>query len=128
LNELIGSGELRIEPASYRDQLTADTEDVPIEGWWDTLASLGYGTDGPNYQRWWVNNDRRVHVVGENSLRSHAVLWPAMLLSAGLPLPTDIRVHDAVITEPIRQYGADAARRHIRRDLVYAVYGRLVSS
>ena len=27
-------------------------------------------------------------------LRFHAVYWPAILLSAGEPLPTDILVHD----------------------------------
>jgi methionyl-tRNA synthetase len=116
LRELISSGQLRIEPARYRDLLEDDSEDVPIEGWWDKLASyinsIGYGTDGPNYRRWWVDNDHRVHVVGEDALRLHAVLWPAMLLSAGLPLPTDIRVHDSVISDiaPAQRYGTDAVR------------------
>jgi methionyl-tRNA synthetase len=32
--------------------------------------------------------------VGKGVLRFHAVYWPAILLSAGLPLPTDILVHD----------------------------------
>jgi len=35
-----------------------------------------------------------VHLVGKGVLRFHAVYWPAILLSAGEPLPTDILVHD----------------------------------
>jgi methionyl-tRNA synthetase len=35
-----------------------------------------------------------VHLLGKGVLRFHAVYWPAMLLSAGLPLPTDVLVHD----------------------------------
>ncbi len=36
----------------------------------------------------------RTHVVGKGVLRFHAVYWPAILLSAGEPLPTEIFVHD----------------------------------
>ena len=33
-------------------------------------------------------------MLGKGVVRFHGVYWPAMLLSAGLPLPTDIFVHD----------------------------------
>jgi methionyl-tRNA synthetase len=60
--------------------------------WFDAL--LGYisalaepGTN-PNLsesiEKWWPIN---VHIIGKDILRFHAVYWPAMLLSAGLPLP-----------------------------------------
>jgi methionyl-tRNA synthetase len=66
--------------------------------WWDALGNyltaLGYGTEGRDYRRWWTEADRRVHLVGKGVLRFHAVYWPAILLSAGEPLPTDILVHD----------------------------------
>ncbi len=69
--------------------------------WWDALGNyitaLGYGASGAraaDYQRWWVEADRRVHLVGKGVLRFHAVYWPAILLSAGAPLPTEIVVHD----------------------------------
>ncbi len=74
--------------------------------WWDALGnyvtSLNYGASGRgahdersgDYQRWWAGADRRVHVVGKGVLRFHAVYWPAILLSAGVPLPTEIFVHD----------------------------------
>jgi methionyl-tRNA synthetase len=132
LHDLISSGELRIEPASRRNEvlgfIAGGLEDfsasrsvtrargwgigVPgdpsqvIYVWWDALGnyitSLNYGAQsdgasssrGADYRRWWTGADRRVHVVGKGVLRFHAVYWPAILLSAGEPLPTEIFVHD----------------------------------
>jgi methionyl-tRNA synthetase len=78
-----------------------DDPDQVIYVWWDALGnyitSLNYGSPGArsaSYERWWARADRRVHVVGKGVLRFHAVYWPAILLSAGLPLPTEIFVHD----------------------------------
>ncbi len=68
--------------------------------WWDALGnyitSLDYGAgpDAAAFRTWWRDSDQRVHVIGKNILRFHAVYWPAMLLSAGLPLPDEILVHD----------------------------------
>jgi methionyl-tRNA synthetase len=81
---------------------------IPVPGdpgqviyvWWDALGnyitSLGYGDgeDAPEFRRWWAGPGERIHVAGKGVLRFHAVYWPAMLLSAGLPLPTAIYVHD----------------------------------
>ena len=65
--------------------------------WWDALGNyvtaLDYGTDGDAYRHWWCDADERVHVIGKGILRFHAVYWPAILLSAGEPLPTKICVH-----------------------------------
>ncbi|MEU6374919.1 methionine--tRNA ligase [Streptomyces sp. NPDC046909] len=76
-----------------------DDPDQVVYVWWDALGnyvtSLGHGTDDPAYDEWWAaDGGRRVHLVGKGVVRFHAVYWPAMLLSAGLPLPTDILVHD----------------------------------
>ncbi|GGL94797.1 hypothetical protein GCM10010129_43350 [Streptomyces fumigatiscleroticus] len=124
LHRLISDGELRIEPAVRRNEVLAliegglhdisvsrshgrargwgipvpDDPDQVVYVWWDALGnyvtSLGYGTDDPAYDRWWADGERRVHLAGKGVVRFHAVYWPAMLLSAGLPLPTDILVHD----------------------------------
>ena len=81
---------------------------IPVPGdpgqvvyvWWDALGnyvtSLGYGAGSADFDRWWgaSGDGRRVHLAGKGVLRFHAVYWPAMLLSAGLPLPTDVLVHD----------------------------------
>jgi methionyl-tRNA synthetase len=124
LREAITSGRLRIEPAGRRNEvlalIEAGLEDfsasrpaarargwgVPVPGdpgqviyvWWDALGNyitaLGYGSDDREYQQWWAGDGRRLHLLGKGVLRFHAVYWPGMLLSAGLPLPTDIFVHD----------------------------------
>ena len=65
--------------------------------WWDALGNyltaLDYADDGENFGRWWTGASRRVHLLGKGVLRFHAVYWPAMLLSAGEAVPTDIVVH-----------------------------------
>ena len=75
-----------------------DDPDQVIYVWWDALGNYitapGYGTDSGLYQHWWRESDRRIHLAGKGVLRFHAVYWSAILLSAGLPLPTDILVHD----------------------------------
>ena len=124
LHDLISDGRLRIEPAARRNEvlsfIAGGLEDfsasrstarargwgIPVPDdpgqviyvWWDALGNyitaLGYGTGGEQYQRWWGEASRRIHLAGKGVVRFHAVYWPAILLSAGLPLPTDILVHD----------------------------------
>ncbi|MEU2295623.1 methionine--tRNA ligase [Streptomyces bacillaris] len=65
--------------------------------WIDALTNyinvLAWQRDTPEYRRYWAEAQRRVHVVGKGVTRFHVVYWPAMLMSAGLPLPTDVVVH-----------------------------------
>lgn len=65
--------------------------------WFDALTNYvtapGYATGADPFRRYWLGHGRRVHVIGKDIVRFHAVYWPAMLLSAGLPTPTTIVVH-----------------------------------
>jgi methionyl-tRNA synthetase len=167
LHELIGGGELRIEPAARRNEVLGfvaggledfsvsrsrtrargwgiavpDDPDQVIYVWWDALGNyltaLGYGDqnggEAEAYRRWWRGAGRRVHVIGKNILRFHAVFWPAILLSAGEPLPTDILVHDFLtangrrlskssgnVVDPValtERYGSDALRWWLLREV-----------
>jgi methionyl-tRNA synthetase len=92
-----------------------DPEQV-IYVWFDALTNyltgLGYGSsDDTNYQRWWVGEGERIHVIGKGIVRFHTVYWIAFLLSAGLPLPTQILVHDYLTVDgtKIAKSGAQAA-------------------
>lgn len=79
---------------------------VPVPGdesqimyvWVDALSNyitaLDYSTDGELYGEFWKSDGERVHVIGKGILRFHAIYWPAMLLSADLPLPTTIYAHE----------------------------------
>ncbi|MEV6211252.1 methionine--tRNA ligase [Kitasatospora sp. NPDC051914] len=48
------------------------------------ITAAGYGTDNARFEELWPAS---VHLVGKDILRFHAVIWPAMLMAAGLPLP-----------------------------------------
>jgi methionyl-tRNA synthetase len=163
LHDLITSGALRIEPAERRNEVLAQiaaglpdfsvsrsTErahgwGIPVPGdpsqviyvWFDALvnyvSALGYGTGGPDLERWWTGAGRRIHLAGKGVVRFHAVYWPAILLSAGLPLPTDILVHDYLTADGQKisksggatvdpavlaaQYGTDAVRWWLLREV-----------
>ncbi len=62
--------------------------------WFDALinyiAAIGYGSDDERFNRWWPAD---LHVVGKDITRFHAVVWPAMLMSAGLALPGRVFGH-----------------------------------
>ena len=62
--------------------------------WFDALinyiAAVGYGTDEERFRAWWPAD---LHVVGKDITRFHAVVWPAMLMSAGLALPRRVFGH-----------------------------------
>jgi methionyl-tRNA synthetase len=121
--------------------------------WFDALANylsvLGF-PDGEAFTRYWQEASDRWHVIGKDILRFHAVYWPAILLSAGLQLPTSIRAHGFVTShgqklgkslgntiDPFRlvaKYGVDAVRYYLlghlhttkdsdfREDLLRAAY------
>ncbi len=63
-----------------------DTHTIYV--WFDALInywSATYGTD----DLWPAD----VHIVGKEIFRFHAVIWPAMLMAAGLPLPKKVFAH-----------------------------------
>ena len=77
--------------------LPADPQQT-IYVWFDAL--LGYMTalldpgveptlDNALAQKWPIN----LHLIGKDILRFHAVYWPAMLMSAGLPIPDRVFAH-----------------------------------
>ena len=65
--------------------------------WFDALlnyiTAIGYGTDQARFESLWPAD---VHVIGKDITRFHCALWPAMLLSAGLPLPKRVFGHGFV--------------------------------
>ena len=85
-----------------------DDPDHRIYVWFDALTNYitgaGFPDDPDAFAKWWPAD---VHVIGKNITRFHCLYWPAMLMSAGLPLPTPglrPRLH-------ARQGRQDVARR-----------------
>lgn len=115
---------------------------VPVPGddsqimyvWCDALSNyltgLGYGTGEEKMDFWPAD----LHVIGKDILRFHALIWPAMLLSAELGLPKSIFVHGFILSggrrmsktlgnviDPfglVEEYGADALRYYLLREVM----------
>ncbi len=121
--------------------------------WCDALtnyiSALGYGNDyichsreggnpllpqsanlANNFQKYWPAD---IHLIGKDILRFHAAIWPAMLISTGLPLPKKIFVHGFITSdgqkiskslgniidpfEVIDKYGVDALRYYLLKEI-----------
>ncbi len=94
------------------------------------LTAVGYGTDKKKCDKWWPAN---IHLVGKDISRFHCILWPAMLMSAGIPLPRAVYVHGFMTAdgkkmskstgnvvdafEVFSKYGSDAARYYLLREI-----------
>src|SRR5690606_34946265 len=61
--------------------------------WFDALlnyvTATGYGADEEQFARRWPGT----HIVGKDILRFHAVIWPAMLMAAGVEVPEHVFAH-----------------------------------
>ena len=62
--------------------------------WLDALTNyitaLGWPDEPEKYDKYWPAD---VHLVGKEIVRFHSIIWPAMLMSAELPLPKQVRGH-----------------------------------
>ncbi len=104
--------------------------------WFDALlnyvTAVGYpAVDG----RW----PAKLHLIGKDILRPHAVYWPIMLHALGLPLPTTIAAHGwwlvggekmskskGNIVDPqavVAEYGVDAYRYFLLREVPFGQDG-----
>ena len=75
---------------------------IPVPGdpkhvmyvWFDALTNYWTALQGSDTAKpFWGDDSRIVHVVGKDILRFHAVYWPAVLMSAGVRLPTTVYAH-----------------------------------
>ncbi|HPW46080.1 MAG TPA: methionine--tRNA ligase [bacterium] len=101
--------------------------------WFDALinyiTAVGYGSNEENFKKWWPAD---IHVIGKDITRFHCVIWPAMLMSAGLELPKTVFGHGFVylkgekmskslgnVVKPmdiIGKFGADPLRYYLMRE------------
>ena len=124
---------------------------VPVPGdpsqimyvWVDALSNyitaLDFANNGTLYETFWKGDGERTHVIGKGILRFHAVYWPAMLLSANLPIPTTIYTHEYLtvngqkmskslgnIIDPndlVARYGVDGTRYLLLSSLPFSKDG-----
>lgn len=102
--------------------------------WGDALpnyiSAIGYKKETKQFKKFWPAD---VHCIGKDILKFHALIWPAMLLSAGLALPKTIFVHGFITVagqkiskslgngvdpfDLVDKYGADAVRYFLLREI-----------
>ena len=108
--------------------------------WVDALSNyitaLGYENDRyHDYKDWWPG----VNIVGKEIVRFHSIIWPAMLMSLGEPLPKKVFGHGWLlldggkmskskgnVVDPYilaRQFGVDALRFFLMRTFPFGSDG-----
>jgi methionyl-tRNA synthetase len=111
--------------------------------WIDALlnyySALAYARGGEDLRdRFWPAD---VHLIGKDILKFHAVIWPAMLMAAGIEVPRRVGIHGFLllgehkmskslgnVIEPFRVaelYGADALRFYVIREVSFGSDGEV---
>ena len=108
--------------------------------WFDALinyaSAVGLGSDPERADRWWPAD---LHLIGKDITRFHTVIWPAMLLSAGLPLPKKVFAHGfmtlagqrmsksaGTLVDPLiaaERHGVDPLRLFLAKEMVFGEDG-----
>jgi methionyl-tRNA synthetase len=108
--------------------------------WFDALSNYitaaGYADDPARFARVWPAN---IHLIGKDILRFHAVYWPAMLMAAGVPTPTQVWAHGFLTVggkkmsktnatgihpfELVDQFGTDSYRYYFMREMRFGEDG-----
>lgn len=110
--------------------------------WFDAL--LNYATavgleDPERAETFAATWPASVHLVGKDILRFHAVIWPAMLMAAGLPLPKTVFAHGWLLvggekmsktkltgiapSQIVEEFGSDAFRYYFTRAIQFGQDG-----
>lgn len=107
--------------------------------WFDALlnyvTAIGYGQDEQRFQQHWPG----YHIVGKDILRFHAVIWPAMLMAAGLDVPKGVFGHGWLLVGGekmskskltgiapetiVDKFGSDAFRYYFMRAITFGQDG-----
>jgi methionyl-tRNA synthetase len=108
--------------------------------WYDALinyaAAVGYGHDAALFEKWWPAD---LHLIGKDITRFHCVVWPAMLMSAGVALPRQVFGHGWVlikgqkmskslgtVLDPLEaadRFGPDPLRLYLMKEIVFGSDG-----
>ena len=107
--------------------------------WFDALvnyiSALGVDSDDDSkYQKYWPAD---VHLMAKDIIRFHSIIWPIILMAAGLPLPKKVGAHGWLlmqdgkmskskgnVVDPVvlaEKYGVDAIRFFLLREMAYGM-------
>ena len=106
--------------------------DHTVYVWFDALINYlsATGYPDPGYERIWPAD---LHIIGKGITRFHCVIWPAMLLAAGVELPREVWAHGYVqwegakmsktagtavsLAAALERHGGDALRYFLLREI-----------
>ena len=117
-----------------------DQPEEVIYVWIDALANyltgVGYPDQRETFERYWP---AQLHLIGKEIIRFHCIIWPALLLSAGLPLPRHVFAHGWLtrdgkkiskttgnVVDPrqlVAEFGSDAVRYYFLRAIPFGQDG-----
>ncbi len=137
-----------IEDISFSRPVSSLKWGIPVPGddsqaiyvWCDALTNylsgVGFTSEPKKFRKYWPAD---LQVIGKDILKFHAIFWPAMLLSAKLPLPKKIFVHGFITSrgqkmsktignvvdpfEIIKMYGAESLRYFLLREIPHGEDG-----
>jgi methionyl-tRNA synthetase len=105
------------------------------------MTAMGYGGTPEEEAVWERRWPVQYHFVGKDIIRFHCVIWPAMLMAAGLPLPEHIFAHGFLLTKGekmskskgnamkpadlIALFGVDAYRYYFMTDVNFGADGSI---
>ena len=121
------AGGLRPRPRGY----------VWIDALSNYINALGYGNGRyHDFEKFWPAD---VHFVGKEIVRFHSIIWPAILMALGLPLPKKVYGHGWLlldggkmskskgnVVDPYllaERYGVDALRYFLLREFPFGTDG-----
>ena len=147
-NEMIqfiksGLDDLCVSRTSFNWGIPVDFDDKHIVYVWldaltNYITSQGYASDNEtDFYKYWPAD---VHFVGKEILRFHVIIWPAILMVLGLPLPKQVFAHGWIlfgdgskmsksrgnIVDPVvlsERYGVDALRYFLMREFSFSSDG-----
>jgi len=111
---------------------------VWIEALLNYVTAAGYGVDNEQFEELWPAD---IHFVGKDIARFHAVIWPALLMAAGLQVPHRVFAHGWLLvggqkmskskangihpTQIVDTFGSDAYRYYFSRALTFGSDGSI---
>ena len=158
LQKMIESGEFKINPETRRNEVLSmlkqgfrdisvsrsgtgwgiklpGTQDQTIYVWFDALINYitvaGFAADDARFGKMWPAD---LHMIGKDIIKFHCIIWPIMLMSAGLELPREVYAHGFLlnkgekmskttgnVVDPVEmanKYGAEAKRYYFAAKVI----------
>ncbi len=108
--------------------------------WVDALinyvSGVGFTGEKVRFKRFWPAD---LHVVGKDIIKFHCIIWPALLMAAGLEIPKAVVAHGYLtvggqkisksignVIDPndwVAKYGSDAVRYFLMREIAFGEDG-----